>query len=235
MKNNTFKSIIACTVATSMLLTACGSSSSANIASETASTAEVTTAAPEATAESAVSTEDASAESETASTESAYLPEFVYEGDDEIISASCKFILDELAKGYLDGAALIPCPIIIAVDDSNADDILCYGLFDLYTYDLNGDTLETVAGGENPGCIHLKKNSSGEFEVTDFDCVEDGSSYTESAKKIFGEHYDKFEETVSDSKSKEEIRKSFIKDYVVANELPATKYQDYGWDPIDIF
>lgn len=231
MKKNILEEIFAGMIASSMLLTACGTSSPGSTPSAAIESTSATTSTEASEAEASA---PASAESSEESS-STRLPDFVYEGDDEILSACCSFTVDELAKGYLEGDTIIPCPIIIAVDDSNPEDILCYGIFDLYTYDLKGDTLETVSGGVNPGCFHISKNESGKLEVVDFDFVESGSDYDESAKKVFGEYYEKFSEISADSKSTEEIRKNFIKDYVTANNLPITKYKDYGWDAIDLF
>lgn len=64
--------------------------------------------------------------------------------------------------------------------------------------------------------------------------VEDGSNFTESAKKLFGDHYDKFMEVESDAEAREQIRAQIIANYVAANELSITKYQDEGWGPITL-
>ena len=62
----------------------------------------------------------------------------------------------------------------------------------------------------------------------------DGSDFDESAKKIFGKHYDEFVKVNSDDKTREETRAQIIANYVAANNLSITAYQDYGWDPVPL-
>jgi hypothetical protein len=64
--------------------------------------------------------------------------------------------------------------------------------------------------------------------------VADGSDYTPSAKKIFGDHYDDFVKLNSDQEKREEIRAQIIANYVAANNLNITCYKDYGWDPVTL-
>ena len=62
--------------------------------------------------------------------------------------------------------------------------------------------------------------------------TEDGSGYTESAKRIFGDHYDEFAKVNSDEETREKTRAQIIANYVAANNLQITAYKDYGWDPV---
>jgi hypothetical protein len=96
-------------------------------------------------------------------------------------------------------------------------------------YDLDGDKLVCKSGGNYPGLIHIKDNL-----VTGFDIVADGSDYTESAKAIFGDRYEKFEEVNASTEEREKIRTQTISDYVKSHELNITKYQDEGWDPVNL-
>ena len=56
----------------------------------------------------------------------------------------------------------------------------------------------------------------------------------ESAKKIFGDHYNEFEKLSADDKASEQTRAQIIANYVAANNLKITAYQDYGWDPVTL-
>ena len=60
----------------------------------------------------------------------------------------------------------------------------------------------------------------------------------EKLKKYGQEHvlrfYDDFAAAQADDEAMEKIRAEFIKDYVEANGLNITAYQDYGWDPVMI-
>ena len=161
------------------------------------------------------------------------LPPYEYTGDDPVMAEVHRYIVDELASHYDRSDVSIPCVTEVYTDKTNKDDIVVYGDFWIYNYDLLGNTLMMMSGGSYPGAIHLKEDRDG-YTVTSFDEVEDGSGYTPSAKRIFGEHYDAFAKAVSDDKKNEETRAQTIADYVSANGLSITQYQDYGWDPVQL-
>ena len=168
----------------------------------------------------------------TDATETA-LPAYEYPGPELFYSVLYGYLIDELGKGYEPTDVSIPCPIIIAEDESNKDDILVWGDFWINNYNLNGDTLETVSGGSYPGVIHMKATSEG-YEVAGMEVVSDGSGFTESAKKIFGDYYDEFMEQYSDSDKTNEIRYQIIANYVAANNLSIKAVKDFGWDPVEL-
>lgn len=195
---------------------------------------------PEQTNESEVETTETETESvaseettENSSEESVNLPAYEYPGPELFYSVLYKYINDEFAANYDSADVAIPIVNIIYEDESNKEDIKVYGDFWYMNYDLKGDTLECVSGGSYPGCIHLKNTDEG-YEVTGMDIVEDGSNYLDSAKEIFGEHFDDFEKTSSDDKTREQIRAQIIANYVFANGLDIKAYQDYGWDPVTL-
>ncbi|MBR6316150.1 MAG: hypothetical protein IKR58_04020 [Lachnospiraceae bacterium] len=167
-------------------------------------------------------------------TAKASLPAYEYPGPELFYGILYKYMIDELAGNYPEADVAIPCPVILEMDESNKDDILVYGDFQIYLYNQNGDNLECSAGGSYPGVIHMKSDDEAGYVVTGMDIVEDGSNYTESAKKIFGSHYDAFEKMNSDDKLREETRAQIIANYVAANQLSIKTYQDYGWDPVQL-
>lgn len=179
---------------------------------------------------SEVSSEGFSAENAIKGKKSS-LPAYEYPGPEQFYSVLYKYIIDNFGKQYLPGDVCIPCPIIVAEDDSNKDDMLLYGNFEVYNYTLSGDTLMTVSGGSHPGCIHYKMGDNG-YEITGFDQVADGSDYDSTAKEIFGDKYDAFIKASSDNKAREEVRAQIISNYAAANNLSITGYQDYGWEKI---
>jgi hypothetical protein len=95
-------------------------------------------------------------------------------------------LINEFGKKYLKGEYCVPFQTVIGVDERNSEDILVWGDFWVFNYNLVGDTLETVSGGSHPGLMHIKETDTG-FEVTAFDAVEDGSNNVPSAKRIFGD------------------------------------------------
>jgi hypothetical protein len=106
-----------------------------------------------------------------------------------------------------------------------------WGDFWVFNYDVAGDTLKTVSGGNHPGLMHLKKTDKG-FEVTGFDAVEDGAGNMESAKRIFGDNFDAFWELNSNQEKREDVRLHFIADYVKKHNLTVKMVQDYGWPAV---
>lgn len=161
------------------------------------------------------------------------LPDYVYKGSDPIIAAITQYMIVEFEGSYPDCDISIPCPIVVATDDSDVNDVKVYGNFWLYNYNLNDDTLLNESGGAYPGCFHIKKTDSG-CEILSFDVVADGADYDESAKQIFGDNYDKFVEVCGDTALAEKTRTEFISDYVKSHDLAITKYQDSGWDPVTL-
>ena len=161
------------------------------------------------------------------------LPAYDYPGPELFYSVLYKYLTDKYSGNYPEAQVSIPCPVIVKMDESDKSDIKVYGNFWIFNYDLNGKTLENKSGGSYPGCIHVKWSDDG-YEVTSFDVVEDGSGFTESAKKIFGSNYDAFMKDGEDEKLREKTRAQIIANYVAANNLDITAYQDYGWDPVTL-
>ena len=141
------------------------------------------------------------------------------------------YLVNVIGKNYAEAEYCIPSPFIISSDEGNKDDVLVWGDFWVFNYDISGDTLKTVSGGNHPGLMHLKKTDKG-FEVTNFEVVEDGEGNMESAKRIFGDNYDAFWEVNSNQEKRESIRLQFIADYVKKNNLPVKMVQDYGWPAV---
>lgn len=152
----------------------------------------------------------------------------VQEAETTYFPAIERYLVKECGSKYLKGQYCIPFQTVVAVDERNAEDILVWGDFWVFNYNLAGDTLETVSGGSHPGLMHIKQTDIG-FEVTAFDQVEDGSRYMPSAKRIFGEKYNNFQTINSDEVRREKHRAEILANYVKKHNIPATKYKDYGW------
>lgn len=141
------------------------------------------------------------------------------------------YLVNEIGKNYGPSEVSIPYSFVIATDEGNPEDILFWGDFWLFNYDLAGDTLKTVSGGSHPGLMHVRKTDNG-YEVFAFDAVADGADNMPSAQKIFGDHFDAFWELNSDAEKREEMRLRFTSDYVKKHNLQATVLQDYGWPAV---
>ncbi len=141
------------------------------------------------------------------------------------------YLVNVIGKNYAEAEYCIPSPFIISTDDGNKDNVLVWGDFWVFNYDVSGDTLKTVSGGDHPGLMHLKKTDKG-FEVVSFEAVEDGAGNLESAKRIFGDKFDAFWELNSNQEKREDIRLHFVADYVKKHNLPVKMVQDYGWPAV---
>lgn len=137
------------------------------------------------------------------------------------------YLVNVIGKQYTQGDVCIPYNYLISTDNGNLDDILVWGDFYVFNYELSDNTLKTVSGGNHPGLMHVKQTDNG-YEVVAFDVVEDGAGNLESAKRIFGRKFDSYQEICGLQEKREEIRLQLTADYVKAHGLSATMLQDYG-------
>lgn len=156
-----------------------------------------------------------------------------YSGEDPAELAVYKYMEENIAKEYSEAEYSVAYGIVIDEEEDD-DEVALKGAFYVDNYNLEDDTMKFVSGGSHPGCFHLKKNDDGSYEVTSFDAVGDGSEFETTAKEIFGDAYEDFMATESDDELKADTRVEAVSTYVEANEIPATKYQDEGWDPVDL-
>lgn len=161
-------------------------------------------------------------------------PEAVQSATDSYFQAIDKYFTDEVAPRYAPGEICITYHDYASVDDSNPDDIQVLGDFWVENYNIVGDTLMLVSGGNHPGKIHIKKGSDGNYFVPGLDAVGDGSTFLPTAKAIFGERFDEFQKAHSDQDLRERVRKAAISGYVFRNKLGVKYYKDYGWPAVRI-
>ena len=157
-----------------------------------------------------------------------------YAGDDPTELAAYKYMAEEVSKNFDKAEITIPTVNIFHADYTNAEDVILFGDFWVENYNIDGETLKCVSGGHFPGVMHLAKDGDG-YTVSDFTAVEDGEGFDESAKELFGEHYDDFMTIYSDSDARAELRKITVSDYVNLNGIPVYQYQDEGWDPVELY
>ena len=148
-------------------------------------------------------------------------------------AAVANYLENVIGKQYAEGQYSISSPFVISTDNGDLQDVKVWGDFWVFNYNVSGDTLKTVSGGNHPGLMHLKKTDKG-MEVTNFEVVEDGAGNLESAKKIFGNQYEAFHEINSNQEKRESIRLQFIADYAKKNNLPVKMVQDYGWPAVEL-
>ena len=140
-----------------------------------------------------------------------------------------QYLVDSIGSQYAPGELCIPCATIVACDQDADSAMLVWGDFWVFNFNVAGDTLKTVSGGDHPGLMRVKQNEKGEFEVLSFEQVEDGHGNEASAKRIFGDMYEAFHGINSNEETREEARSVAIGWYVKTHNLPVKYYQDYGW------
>lgn len=155
-------------------------------------------------------------------------------GGDVLMDAIEKYLVDSIGSHYAPGEMCIPVIAMTCSDGLKADSVFMWGDYWVFNYNVAGDTLKCVSGGNHSGKMLLKKNDNGEFQVVSFEQVEDGHGNQESAKRIFGEYYDAYQGANSDENYREKARAISIADYVKAHKLPVKYYQDYGWPAKEI-
>ena len=96
------------------------------------------------------------------------------------ITAIDKYLSEVIGSQYAPGEVCIPSHRIIAVDESNPQDIQVWGDFWVDNFKVAGDTLLSVSGGSHPGKMLVKQDS----EALEKD--ERLSSSIDSINKVFG-------------------------------------------------
>ena len=206
MKRRLFAILLMLTLAVTFSFTACGSDE------------EAPAAEPEETTEEA-------AEPEVDATK------YGYGGTDPVEAAVYQYMVEEVSKSYDKTDVSIPTVSIVHVDYAPEDEILVYGDFWIDNYNIKGDTLRDISGGNYPGVIHLSKD----YVVTAFDQVADGGDFDASAKELFGDYYDDFIAVYNDSDARAELRRATVTDYVNFNGLDVKQYKDKGWPAVELY
>jgi len=140
-----------------------------------------------------------------------------------------RYLVDSISSQYAEADIRVPLPTVVAVDESNGEDIKVWGEFWVMNFNQAGDTLKMVSGGSHAGLMHIRQTDKG-YEVTDFEQVGDGSLFVKTAKQIFGDKYDAFVAVYSDHEKRNRHHEELLSEYVRKHHLTATMYQDNGQD-----
>lgn len=141
------------------------------------------------------------------------------------------YLVREIGANYSQGEICVPVLMLVSTEEPDDEQTLVWGDFWVFNYNFAGDTLKTVSGGNHSGCMLLQRKN-GALTATDFEQTEDGAGNEVSAKRIFGKHYDVYENMHSNQDVREAVRHEQLKEYVRRNGLAVHYYQDYGWDAV---
>ena len=145
--------------------------------------------------------------------------------------AMSDYLTKEIGSNYLQGQICLPTLLIVAEEDNDKDCTQLWCDCWVYWYNVAGDTLKTVSGGNHAGCMTIQKKDSHPV-VTAFEQTVDGAGNEASAKRIFGKHYDVFQNMNSNQEVREAARKEQLQDYVKQHKLNIHYYQDWGWPAV---
>ncbi|MBO7437995.1 MAG: hypothetical protein J6T97_09330 [Bacteroidaceae bacterium] len=142
------------------------------------------------------------------------------------------YLVTEIGPQYSHGELCIPTLMIIR-EEEEADRTLVWGDFWIWWYNLSGDTLKTVSGGNHSGYMTLHKQN-GTVRVTGFVQAADGAGYDASVRRLFGDYYDIYQNMHSNQDVREAVRREQLGEYVKRYNLKISYYKDYGWDAVKL-
>lgn len=147
--------------------------------------------------------------------------------------AMCNYLVNEIGVHYLKGQLCIPTLLIVETDEKDSTEARVWCDCWVNWYNVAGDTLKTVSGGNHSGCMTIHQQD-GKPVVTAFEQTLDGAAFMPSAKRIFGDHYDIFQNMNSNQDVREAARKEQLQEYVRRNRLNIHYYQDFGHDAVKL-
>ena len=179
--------------------------------------------------------EPATEPEETVEVESIDGSVYGYTGENPVDATVYEYVATTVAQGFDVEEGMVSIPTVTIIDRVENEDgsVDVTGDFWVDNYTIEGDTLMNQSGGNFPGKMHVVKDGDS-YKVESFEQVGDGSEFEPTAKAIFGDSYDKFMKINSDSDAREALRAETVATFVKANGLEVTKYQDYGWDPVEL-
>ena len=139
------------------------------------------------------------------------------------------YLIREIGVHYLQGQLCIPVLLMVREEDDRI-----WGDFWIEWYNISGDTLKTVSGGNHSGVMTLTKEGS-KYTVTSFEQTVDGAGNEASARRIFGDYFDIYQNMHSNQDVREAVRREQLSEYLKAHNLPYRYYQDYGWPAVKLF
>lgn len=142
--------------------------------------------------------------------------------------AISEYLVNEIGSQYAQGELCIPTLMMVYEEGEKV-----WGDFWIFSYNVSGDTLKCVSGGNHSGLMTLSKEV-GNYKVTAFEQTEDGAGNDNSAHEIFGKYYDVYQNMHSNEEVREAVRKEQLQEYVKSHNLAVRYYQDFGWPAVEL-
>jgi len=137
------------------------------------------------------------------------------------------YLVKEIGVHYLQGELCIPTLMMVAEEETDSAQARVWGDFWILWYNIAGDTLVNVSGGNHSGYMTLL-NEDGALRVTAFEQTEDGARNDVSARRIFGQHYDIYQNMHSNQAVRDAVIKEQLQEYISRHRLPIRYYQEGG-------
>ena len=162
--------------------------------------------------------------------------------ESQYMKAIERFLSDEIGSQLAPGEVCIPVYSVVGKDEYGkysesggtiADTIRVWGDWWVFKYNISGDTLLCVSGGNYPGMFCMAKEDKA-YEVVAFDQVVDGAGNQASAQRIFGDKYDTFQSVNGNQQTRDSVRTAMTADYVRTHGLKVTMYKDFGWPAVQL-
>ena len=164
------------------------------------------------------------------------LPEFSYQGNDEVMKMVCDYMMQtKEEEGYdlENGNIYVPEPVIVKTVKEGKD-LVVFGNFWSSTYYRNGNTLMSDSGGEVPARLRFTPDGNGGYAMKEKIVASDGADYEKSIR-AFCKGYPVDPRKLMDSHDAwTKVRKEQLSNYVRQNQLDIEYYKDYGWDPVKL-
>ena len=143
------------------------------------------------------------------------------------------YLVKEIGSQYLQGELCVPVLMIVATEENGPEQAKVWGDYWVFNYDIAGDTLKTISEGNHSGCMDVVKDGEG-LKVKRFEQTEDGANFEPSAKRIFADRYDIYQNMHSNKDVREAVRREQLQQYIKKQGLNVKYYQDYGWDAVEL-
>lgn len=129
-----------------------------------------------------------------------------------IRKAMSDYLVTNFGTQYLQGQLCIPTLMIVAEDTDSIETRVWCDCW-VFWYDESGDTLKTVSGGNHSGCMTIQQKD-GHPVVIAFEQTVDGAGNEASAKRIFGQHFDIYQNMHSNPEVREAVRKEQLQEFL---------------------
>jgi len=138
----------------------------------------------------------------------------IHRREEALRAAISDYLVREIGSQYLQGELCVPALLIVREEEGQV-----WGDFWVWWYEHSGDSLRIVSGGNHPGKMTWT-DEQGTIRITSFEQVEDGARNLPSAKRIFGDYYDIYENMHSNEAVREAVRIEQLNNWNAAQSKP---------------